>query len=82
MSQLDSKTGLQNPILICFPQEYTNKQWRGFWKGANVNSTTATISINVNLQQSIKIRKISICLKGQETSLHINDSPPSDLGKA
>ena len=46
----------------------------------NVNSiTTATISVNVNLQQSIKILKSPIGLKRQETTLHTNDSPRSDL---
>ena len=46
----------------------------------NVDSLTmATISINVNLQQSIKIGKSSICFKRQETTLHISDSPLSDL---
>ena len=51
-------TRYQNPLLLWFPQEYINKYWRGCWKGTNVNSiTTATIKINVNLQQSIKIAK-------------------------
>ena len=46
-----------------FPQEYTNKQWCDCWKGANIN-------LNINMQQSAKIQKSSICLKRQETSLH------------
>ena len=41
-----------------------------------------TININVNLQQSISIRKNSVCIKRQETFLHINDSPRSDFCKA
>ena len=36
---------------------YTNKQWRGCWKGTNANSITTTISTNINLQQSIRIQK-------------------------
>ena len=41
----------KNPLLLGFPQEYTNKQCRGYWKGTKVNSiTTATISIHKNLQ--------------------------------
>ena len=42
----------------------------------------AAININVNLQQTIKNEKNSLCLKRQETSLHINDSPRSDLCKS
>ena len=61
----------------------TDKQWCGCWKGMNANSMTmATISINVNLQQSMKRRKIATCLKKQETSLHFSDLPQSDLRKA
>ena len=61
----------------------TNKEWRGCWKGTNANSMTmATININVNLQQSMKRRKISTCLKRQETSSHFSDLPQSDLCKA
>ena len=41
----------------------------------NVNPiTTATISINLNLQESITIRKSSAFLKRQETSSQINNS--------
>lgn len=55
LSQL-GKTGWQNPLTIWFSQEYTNKQWRGYWKGASAKSkTTATLS--VNLQHGTKITK-------------------------
>ena len=57
-------------MLLWFPQEYINKQWHGCRKRTNINSiTTTTISINVNLQQSIKIRKSSVCLKDKKRPL-------------
>ena len=82
MSQLDNNR-ITKPSAYMVSPKYTNKKWRGCWKGTNVNSTaTAILSINVNLQQSIRIRTNSIFLKRQEMSLHINYSPQSDFCKA